>query len=211
MPLLRQPGARQRLTFTMNPHSLTEADITLALQNYNVPGYSEQHIPSGKPLRLASVLVPLMYYNDDWHLLYTRRTDRLENHRGQVAFPGGGADAGETPEQTALRESHEELGIRPADVRILGRLPQIVTISDYQVTPIVGVIPWPYAFYVHTPEVERVFTFSLTWLADKRNFMKFVREETGRHIIAYLPHHGELLWGATAHITVEFLKILKVL
>jgi 8-oxo-dGTP pyrophosphatase MutT (NUDIX family) len=195
----------------VNPDLLTEEFIRQALNFSPVPFYSEKQIGTDHPLRLASVLVPLIRQGGSWYLLYTRRADRLVHHKGQVSFPGGASDAGESPEQTALREAEEEIGIRPTDVRVLGHLPKIVTISDYLVTPVVGVLSWPYAFRVHTPEVARVFALPLEWLANRDNFMMLLRAETGRHVITYQPYDGELLWGATAHMTVEFLKILKLL
>lgn len=195
----------------VNLDFLTEEFITQALHFPPVSPYTEKEIPADHPLRLAGVLVPLVCHAGSWYLLYTRRADGVEHHKGQVSFPGGASDPGESAEQTALREADEEIGIRPADVRILGRLPQIVTISDYLVTPVVGVVTWPYAFRVYTPEVARVFALPLSWLADRNNFMLLMRSETGRHVIAYQPYDGELLWGATAHMTVEFLKILKLL
>jgi 8-oxo-dGTP pyrophosphatase MutT (NUDIX family) len=195
----------------VNFNLLDEEFISQALKTPPTLPYSEKEIPAGHPLRLASVLVPLICQSGNWYLLYTRRADGVEHHKGQVSFPGGASDPGENAEQTALREADEEIGIRPTDVRILGHLPQIVTISDYLVTPIVGVVSWPYAFRVYTPEVARVFTLPLEWLANRDNFMTLMRKETGRHVITYQPYDGELLWGATAHITVEFLKILKLL
>jgi len=195
----------------VNADLLSEEQIIRALGQHTATPYSEKEIPAEYRLRPAGVLVPLLRQGDAWHLLFTRRADRVEHHKGQVSFPGGASDPGESAEETALREADEEIGLRPTDVRILGRLPQIVTISDYLVTPIVGIIAWPYAFRVHTPEVARVFTLPLAWLAKPDNFMRLVRSETGRHVITYLPNDGELLWGATAHMTVEFLKILKLL
>jgi len=78
----------------------------------------------------------------EWHLLFTRRSDSVENHKGQVSFPGGACDGGETtPEETALREAQEEIGIEPRQVRVLGRLNSMLTITSFMVTPVVGVIP----------------------------------------------------------------------
>ncbi len=193
----------------MNLDLLTEADIAQSLRRVNSPPHTERPLRDGHVLRPAAVLAPLVRQADRWYLLYTRRADGVEHHKGQVAFPGGASEPGESAEQTALREADEEIGLRPADVRILGRLPQIVTISDFLVTPVVGVVAWPYAFRVHTPEVARVFALPLAWLADRNNYMQLLRAETGRHVIAYQPYDGELLWGATAHMTVEFLKILQ--
>ena len=125
-------------------------------------GYAEIPVKPTTRLRNAAVLVPLTYVQDEWHILFTRRTDRVQSHKGQVSFPGGASDEGETtPEQTALREADEEIGMHPADVQILGRLSQLITISSFRVTPVVGVIPFPYAFKVANIEVARVFTIPL--------------------------------------------------
>ena len=173
-------------------------------------GYAEIPVRPGTRLKNAAVLVPLTRVRDEWHLLYTRRTERVESHKGQVSFPGGACDEGETtPEQTALREAEEEIGMRPADVRVLGRLSQLITISSYRVSPVVGVIPFPYAFKIEGFEVERVFTIPLPWLADRNNYWEFSLRESNRSLIAYHPYDGELLWGATARMTVNFLKILE--
>ena len=175
-------------------------------------GYAEMPIKPGTRLKCAAVLLPLTYYGDEWHVLFTRRTDRVESHKGQVSFPGGACDEGETtPEQTALREADEEIGMNPADVKVLGRLSRLITISSFRVSPIVGVIPWPYAFKVAGVEVARVFTIPLLWLANRNNYWEFSLSESERSLIAYHPYDGELLWGATARMTVNFLKTLELL
>jgi len=172
-------------------------------------GYAEVDLTPDSKVKCAAVLVPLASVDGEWHLLYTRRTDRVESHKGQVSFPGGACDAGETtPEQTALREAHEEVGILPQDVRVLGRLTNMITITHFRVTPVVGVVPWPYVFRVGNDEVARVFTIPLTWLAEPRNRWEFPFPERKRALIAYHPYDGELLWGATARMTVDFLSML---
>ncbi|MBI2331216.1 MAG: CoA pyrophosphatase [Chloroflexi bacterium] len=175
-------------------------------------GYAEIPIHPDEHLKCAAVLVSLVFFQDEWHVLYTRRTDRVESHKGQVSFPGGACDEGEiTPEETALREADEEIGIHPADVRVIGRLSRMVTISKYKVTPVVGVIPFPYAFKTSGAEVARVFTMPLLWLANPNNYWEFSMPETGRTLIAYHPYDGELLWGATARMTINFLSLLDLL
>lgn len=175
-------------------------------------GYAEIPVKPNTNLKCAAVLVPLTYVNDEWHLLFTRRTDRVQSHKGQVSFPGGACDEGETtPEETALREAEEEIGLRPGDVTILGRLSQLITISSFRVSPIVGVIPFPYAFKVASIEVARVFTIPLFWLSDHNNYWEFFLRDSERSLIAYHPYDGELLWGATARMTVSFLKTIESL
>jgi len=191
------------------PGRLTEEEIAQCLRRFEHPAYSELTPGAGKkPLRPAAVLVPL-FWVDEWRILYTRRTDSLEHHRGQVSFPGGATDPQDvSPEDTALREAQEEVGIRREDVHLLGRLGEMTTISNFVVTPVVGVVPWPYGFTIHTLEVERIFSMPLTWLSARANWHEFMYAETGRSVISYLPFDGELLWGATARMTVNFVKAL---
>ena len=172
-------------------------------------GFSEIALTDETRLKCAAVLVPLVWQDNEWHLLYTRRTDTVESHKGQVSFPGGACDDGETtPEETALREAEEEIGLNPGDVKILGRLANLITISYYRVTPVVGVVKWPNVFRVGEAEVARVFTIPLGWLANASNRWQFERPDLKRALIAYHPYDGELLWGATARMTVDFLNVL---
>jgi 8-oxo-dGTP pyrophosphatase MutT (NUDIX family) len=172
-------------------------------------GYAEIPVSPGTRLKCAAVLIPLAFSGGEWHLLFTRRTDRVQSHKGQVSFPGGACDDGETkPEQTALRETEEEIGVRREDVTVLGRLSQLITITSYRVTPVVGIIPFPYAFKVAGVEVARVFTIPLLWLSDRNNYWEFFLRDSERSLITYHPFDGELLWGATARMTVTFLKTI---
>jgi len=172
-------------------------------------GFSEVTIHNETQVKCAAVLVPLVWHDNEWHLLYTRRTDKVESHKGQVSFPGGACDEGEiTPEQTALREAEEEIGINPNDVKVLGRLAHLITITYFRVTPVVGVVKWPTVFRVGENEVARVFTIPLGWLANPSNRWQFERSDLRRALIAYHPYDGELLWGATARITLDFLNAL---
>lgn len=182
-----------------------------ALQNAgpSFDGFSEVTLDDETRVKCAAVLVPLVWQDDEWHLLYTRRTDKVESHKGQVSFPGGACDDGEsTPEETALREVEEEIGIKPQDVRVLGRLANLITITYFRVTPVVGIVKWPAVFRVGEHEVARVFTIPLGWLANPSNRWQFERSDLRRSLIAYHPYDGELLWGATARMTVDFLKTL---
>ena len=167
-----------------------------------------QGIDSAK-LKCAAVLVPLVLNDSEWHVLLTRRTTRVESHKGQVSFPGGACDPGEeTPEATALRELSEELGIGEAGVRVLGRLSSLITVTDYRVTPVVGVLAWPCVFRVQNAEVARVFTMPLEWLADTANRWELAIPGTARSVYFFHPYDSELLWGATAQIAVDLVNAL---
>ncbi len=172
-------------------------------------GYAEIDLTDETPLKCAAVLIPLLRQDDEWHLLFTRRTDKVESHKGQVSFPGGACDEGETtPEETALREANEEVGIDPKKVRVLGKIINMITITSFRVTPVVGIIEWPTVLHLGKDEVERVFTIPLNWLAEKSNRWEFTMPGRNRSLIVYHPYDGELLWGATARMTVDFLKVL---
>ncbi|MBN8582654.1 MAG: CoA pyrophosphatase, partial [Anaerolineae bacterium] len=161
-------------------NKLAESDRSQA----ETDGYAEIPIHPDVHLKCAAVLVPLVFFQNEWHVLYTRRTDRVESHKGQVSFPGGACDEGETtPEETALREADEEIGIAPSDVRVIGKLSRMVTISKYRVTPVVGVIQFPYAFKTSGAEVARVFTMPLTWLANRNNYWEFSMPGSDRSVI----------------------------
>ncbi|MGW8249605.1 MAG: NUDIX hydrolase [Anaerolineales bacterium] len=194
---------------------LSEQDIIERLAEADVP--IDGPYPKGllkENLRPAAVLIPFVRRDHAWHLLLIRRAEHAEDfHSGQVAFPGGGAHPGDLrPENTALRETYEEIGVLPQDVRILGRLNEFVTISSYLVTPIVGVIPWPYSFVMAGAEVSRVFTIPLDWLADPKNHEIQQRElpppYTPISVIYFLPYDGEVLWGASARFTVGLIELL---
>jgi 8-oxo-dGTP pyrophosphatase MutT (NUDIX family) len=164
-------------------------------------------------LKCAAVLIPLFWSESGWQVLFTRRTDKVEHHKGQVSYPGGRCNPDETtPELTALREAWEEIGLKPEDVRVLGRLNDYLTITHYRVTPVIGVIPFPYPFQLEKAEVERLFTIPLAWLADRINWVEepITPDGTMRPfpIVRYHPFDGEILWGATARITHNFLGVM---
>ncbi len=172
------------------------------------------NLHTGSLLRRAAVLMPLVRVNEDWHLLFTRRSETVQDHKGQVSFPGGAVDPGDTScEGTALREAHEEIGLPGDKVELLGRLPQMRTITEYLITPVVGIAPWPFEMKLSPYEVERVFTIPLTWLAEERHYeekMVMVRNARQERVVIFEPFDGEILWGITARLTLNFLRLLKL-
>ncbi len=205
MSLLRHAPARG-----MKADTLSAADIAsrLAADWTGETIYIDSPIPPEKAV-CAAVLVPLFRWQEAWHLLLTRRADHLAQHSGQVAFPGGGCEIGDGgAAATARREAEEEIGLHADDVQVLGQLNPSITITHYHVTPVVGLIPWPYAFRMQTSEVTRIFSMPLDWLAQPRNRLDFVHAASGRTVIAYRPFNGELLWGVTARIVYQFLQTI---
>ena len=162
--------------------------------------------------RPAAVLVPLYHDGDQWHVLFTERTHAVEDHKGQVAFPGGRVDDSDQSRlETALREAEEEIGLRRGDVTVLGVLDELLTVTQYRVTPVVGVLPWPYPFVLSTVELSEVFGVPLNWLADPANVEIQYREPliSGPKIPVYYFHfQGHTIWGVTARITMSFLEVV---
>jgi len=163
----------------------------------------------------AAVLVPLYQDGEVWHVLYTLRTDSVDAHRGQVSFPGGRIEPEDVgAEQAALREAEEEIGVSPGDVQILGMLDPLLTVTQFRVDPVVGIIPWPYPLRLNTQEVALAFGVPLDWLAEPENL-----EERGQlplvsgppvPVYYFLPFEGQVIWGATARITLNLLELLGI-
>jgi len=196
---------------------LTESEITRRLAGAPplppVDDFPVSWMPAGS--RPAAVLIPFLRVADTWHILFTRRTDMVADHKGQVAFPGGSADPGDpSPEYTALREAQEEIGLDPADVNVLGHLQELPTITNYCITPVVGVIPWPYPLHLAAIEVSRAFTIPLSWLADQSHHETRLRAIPGTAstvpVIYFQPYDGELLWGVSAQIMLNLLAVLDL-
>ncbi len=158
----------------------------------------------------AAVLIPLFKKNGEYHILFTRRTDQVEHHKGQISFPGGRKDAADGDLlATALREAEEEMGIRREDVQVLGELDDICTVTHFCVSPFVGVIPYPYSFKVSPREIEEVIEVPLAVLFEKNNLRKEFRELQGKRWPVYFyryDHHT--IWGATASILKQLLDLL---
>lgn len=182
------------------------------LQRSDLP----DHLKSTRPAMYASVLIPLFWHLNEWHVLLIRRvTNEHDHHSGQVAFPGGRRDAGDADAvATALREAHEEVGLATDKVEVVSVLDDYHTSSNFVVTPVVGIVPWPYEYQPQPTEVDRIFSIPLNWLGDEANVELRDRElkNTGAaqtlKVVYYNQYDGEVLWGASARMTVSLLKAL---
>jgi 8-oxo-dGTP pyrophosphatase MutT (NUDIX family) len=162
----------------------------------------------------ASVLVAIVEHPRELTVLLTQRTTMLKAHSGQISFPGGKAEPGDaSPEFTALREAEEEIGLAPARVEVLGRLPDYITRTGFRVTPVIGLVAPPLALKPDPSEVADVFEVPLAFLLDPRNHRRETRELNGREVGFYaMPYPSEAgeryIWGATAGMIVNLYRYL---
>ena len=163
---------------------------------------------SGERYKHAAVLMPIQERDDGDHLVLTKRAEHLNHHPGQVAFPGGRVDADDHSElAAALRESHEEIGIDPAHVRLLGRLDQVTAAYDFVVTPFVGVIPPFYEFRLNPAEADAVFSVPIAALLDPKCVTIADHLSSHGEPVYHFYCNGWDIWGATARIIVQYLDL----
>ena len=158
----------------------------------------------------ASVLVPIVARSAELTVLFTRRTEQLRSHSGQIAFPGGRAEAHDpSAEATALREAAEEIGLDAARVELLGRLSDYHTRTGFRVTPVVGVVSPPFELQPDAGEVDEVFEVPLSFLLDPRNHQIHSRELHGATVRFFaIPYAEHYIWGATAGMLVNLYRFL---
>jgi 8-oxo-dGTP pyrophosphatase MutT (NUDIX family) len=166
-------------------------------------------VRGGAPVE-AAVLVPILLHEGAPSILLTLRSARLSSHAGQVAFPGGRIEPGESAEAAALREAAEEVGLDPRLPRLLGRLPEHLTGTGYRVTPVVAVLTPPVTLTPDAGEVAEVFEYPLAALLDARAPERRRAEFRGRMREFWVwPHERHLVWGATAAILLNLARILR--
>lgn len=165
-----------------------------------------------RPGRTAAVLVPVLDLEQP-ELVLTLRARHLANHAGQVSFPGGAAEDGDsTAVTTALREAHEEIGLEPGQVKPIGFLDRFDTISDYRVLPVVGLVRPPDKWTIDPEEVDQVFTLPLEVALDRARY----KEQTARRNEQTFVYHslewqGHLIWGLTAAMIRNLLSRMESL
>jgi 8-oxo-dGTP pyrophosphatase MutT (NUDIX family) len=161
----------------------------------------------------SAVLVPIYYKQGQYYILFTKRTNKVREHKGQISFPGGARHDGDrTLLDTALRESAEEIGLLPGEVKVLGELDDILTeTSGYVISPFVALIPYPYQFKVDGWEVEEIIEAPISALLDKDLHQQTrVIDIDGQAVTSYFYHYqGRVIWGATANILHQFLDIFS--
>lgn len=159
----------------------------------------------------AAVLVPLVLRNEAPSLLFTKRTDHLQHHPGQISFPGGRVEEGDTsPAHTALRETEEEIGLHPRHIEVLGALPDFHTGTGFCITPVVALVHPPFELTLDAFEVAEAFEVPLSHFLDPANHQrhKIIHEGREREFHA-MPYGDYFIWGATAGILMTLYEALR--
>lgn len=186
------------------------ADVDFKTQVRQILARHNKSSLDGEGFTRAAVLMPLYQHAGAWHLLFTLRTNNVEHHKGQVSFPGGASDpADPSPLHTALRETHEEIGVCPEDVEVLGELDDAPTVTNFIVSPFVGVIPYPYDFRVNGDEIHELFGVPLDFFRDPANLRVEDWSHLGRtYPVPFYDYGRYTIWGFTARLVRQFLELL---
>jgi len=163
----------------------------------------QRHVIEEAGHRRAAVLVPLYGEGQEAFVLFTKRTETVEHHKGQISFPGGAVDLRDADLlATALRETNEELGISPEQVRVLGALDDVqALVSGFVITPFVGVIPHPYPFIASPDEISEILIIPLRVFRDPHSLRVEGVQHAGEQVNRYFYRFGDHeIWGVTARI-----------
>ncbi len=210
-------GASMAKTHTApsKPHLTKPTEHIEKLRRGLVTHGPRHRAASNAEARAAAVLVPIIERKGELHLVYIRRSDLVESHRGQVAFPGGRVDPEDrTLLDTALREAREEVNIEPHTVDVLGGFPTMSTVSTGMlVAPFVGVLTSAPAYRADPVEVAEIFEVPLSVLADARYRGRYEWKRDGGRASSHFPaifYSGQTIWGLTLRITESLLEILGI-
>ena len=197
------PGLVSSIMTKITPAAL-RAMFSHSAGNTSIPAAREGFTP-------AAVLIPLVLNDTSIDLLLTRRTEDVETHKGQIAFPGGMVDDGDTSRRhTALRETEEELGIRPAHIEVLGILDELLTPTGFVITPVVGIVETLPVMKPNPREVAEVFTVPLAFFADSQNARREWRSTPlGEREVWFYEYEGKVIWGATAAMIRNLCNVLQ--
>jgi 8-oxo-dGTP pyrophosphatase MutT (NUDIX family) len=168
-------------------------------------------IKDGTPVTDAAVLVLLVHRSEVLHLLLTQRTAHLADHAGQISFPGGRVEpADASREETALRETEEEIGLARDRVTVLGRLPEYEIPTGFRITPVVGWVEPPFELEPDAFEVAAVFEAPLSHFLDPARYQRreYLFKNRHRHYMA-VPYEGRYIWGATAGMLYSLAQALR--
>jgi 8-oxo-dGTP pyrophosphatase MutT (NUDIX family) len=180
--------------------------ISSKLNNHTIRTFRYADVPYKK----AAVAIPVFFKDGAAHMLFTKRTDTVEHHKGQISFPGGMHDCGDDDlEQTALRETWEEMGIKPDDLSVLGRTDNFLTNTNFMVTPFVTSFPYPYDYKINPDEIVSILEVPVQHLLNDKIF-KIKKWERDGYLwdVHFYDYFGENIWGVTGFLLSNFLSIV---
>jgi 8-oxo-dGTP pyrophosphatase MutT (NUDIX family) len=159
--------------------------------------------------RRACVLIPLIHDRGSWSLVFSRRSENLAAHSGQIAFPGGAAEPGEALEDAAVREAEEEVGIQRSEVELIGRLDDLVTNSGYLVAPFVGIVRGRIDYVLQESEVAEVFEVPVEALLDaSQPEVRYVAFRAREYPAYFYRYEQYEIWGLTGRMLKGFLDLV---
>lgn len=160
----------------------------------------------------AAVLIPFVFTDGAWHLLFTKRTNGVAKHRGEISFPGGAAEKEDADLlMTAVRESCEEIGLCRESIHIVGVMEPVQTVSNYCVLPVIGLIDWPQTLRLNPNEVENTILIPVEWLKQDSNWYIqdfYFSPGKSKPVLHYRDYQGEHLWGITAGLAQKITSLI---
>jgi len=174
----------------------------------NEPGFLEDISPRVP----AAVLVPFVFTNGEWYLLFTKRTTNVATHRGEISFPGGAAENEDKDLiQTAIREACEEIGLCDESIHIIGVMKPVPTVSNYCVLPVICIVKWPKDLQLNPSEVETILLIPVNWLKQDENWYVqdfYFAPDQYKKVLHYRDYEGEHLWGITAGLAQKITSLI---
>ncbi|RQW06204.1 MAG: CoA pyrophosphatase [Calditrichaeota bacterium] len=165
------------------------------------------HILNHDAARNSAVTILFLDKEDRPYIIFTKRTDWVETHKGQISFPGGGEDeTDKTLRDTAIRETYEEIGILPENIEIIGQMDDFYTVTDFIVSPFVGFVKNKFEYRLDEREVDRILEVPLELFLEDSSFEVKKWDHGGKAYDVYFYHYGDdVIWGATAFILNRFI------
>ena len=206
-------GRRARLSVAMSHDSTFDRQVETIRRKLSAVTPAPREALANKT-NAAAVLIPMFERDDELHIVYIRRSDHVASHRGQVAFPGGRVDPVDvTLLDAALREAHEEVGIHPSVVEVVGAFATMqTTTSGIVVAPFVGVIPSDTPLKPQLSEVAQIFDVPLSALRDPKNRGDYEWKSEGpasrSSKFPAILYGGQTIWGLTLRITLNLIELL---
>ena len=198
------PSIKERLNHPLPGKAAQEKMLTRPKKSVNIPRFEQKEIPAG-------VLLLLFPDNDNIHFFLTLRTETVDHHKGQISFPGGVQEHNETLEHTALRETMEEIGIKPESISMIGKLtPLFIPVTGFEIFPFIGWSDNKPVTKAQDKEVKKIIVASISDLIDEQNHK--IKKTKIRNIPVSMPYYdlnGETVWGATSMILSEFKTIIQ--